>query len=97
MKIIKDVLFEHPDLSKKVRLLTIGTGLKYGPRDEVKGDDCDVPNWNGSGRNEFYQDDRFRNIWWVENNWAYNGMFMGDGPSRMLDSLATFRGDGALN
>jgi hypothetical protein len=96
MKIIKDILFEHPELSKKVRLLTIGTGLKYGPRDEVKGDDCDVPNWNGSGRNEFYLDDRFRDIWWVENNWTYNGMFMGEGPSSMLDSLATFGSMGHL-
>ena len=30
-------------------------------------------NWNGSGRRAIY--DRFPNLWWVENDWTYNGMF----------------------
>ncbi len=68
-------LKQHPEISKKIRLITIGTGRKYGPEDEVAGENCDVPNWNGGGRNEIYNDARFNKMWWLEINWTYNGMF----------------------
>jgi hypothetical protein len=96
MTTIKNVLVKRPDLSDHIRLLSIGTGLKYGPQDEVKGDECDVPNWNGKGRDELYNDPRFSKMWWLENNWTYNGMFMGDGPAKMLDSLSLFGNMGYL-
>lgn len=81
---------QHPEINKKIRLITIGTGLKYGPKDEVAGEDCDVPNWNGGGRNEIYNDPRFRDMWWLEINWTYNGMFSGEGPKEMFNHLSKF-------
>ncbi len=83
-------LRKHPEISGKVRLITIGTGLKYGPKDEVPGEDCTVPNWNGPGRNEIYEDDRFKDMWWLEINWAYNGMFSGEGPKEMFKKLSAY-------
>ena len=96
MLTIKNVLKHRPDLSEKIRLISIGTGLKYGPKDEVKGDDCNVPNWNGKGRNAIFNDSQFHGMWWLESNWTYNGMFMGDGPARILDSLSVYGDMGNL-
>ncbi len=90
MLTVKKILFAHPHLGKKLRILSIGTGRKYGPKDEVPGEDCDVPNWNGRGRNDIYFDSRFDKLWWLENNWTYNGMFMGDGPKMMFEKLAIY-------
>ncbi len=83
-------LKQHPEISDKIRLITIGTGRKYGPEDEVAGEDCDVPNWNGSGRNEIYNNPRFNKMWWLEINWTYNGMFSGEGPTEMFKQLSNF-------
>jgi hypothetical protein len=83
-------LKRHPEISQKIRLITIGTGLKYGPEDEVAGEDCRVPNWNGPGRNEIFDDPRFRDMWWLEINWTYNGMFSGEGPRQMFEKLSAF-------
>jgi hypothetical protein len=82
-------LEQHPEISKKIRLITIGTGRKYGPQDEVAGEDCNVPNWNGGGRNEIYNA-RFNDMWWLEINWTYNGMFSGEGPKEMFSRLSSF-------
>jgi hypothetical protein len=83
-------LKQHPTISERIRLITIGTGLKYGPEDEVAGEQCDVPNWNGPGRNEIYGDSRFKDMWWLEINWTYNGMFSGEGPKQMFTKLSTY-------
>ncbi len=83
-------LKQHPEISDKIRLITIGTGRKYGPEDEVAGENCDVPNWNGGGRNEIYNDPRFNKMWWLEINWTYNGMFSGEGPKEMFKQLSNF-------
>jgi len=90
MVTLKDALLKYPDIAKNIRVLTIGTGLKYGPKDEVPGDDCNVSNWNGKGRNEIYNDSRFDQMWWLESNWTYNGMFVGDGPKTMFEKLSRF-------
>ena len=73
MRTLKAALFQYPEIASGIRVLSIGTGLKYGPKDEVPGEDCDVPNWNGPGRNDIYEDPRFAGMWWVESNWTYNG------------------------
>ncbi|TDB59518.1 nucleoside hydrolase-like domain-containing protein [Arundinibacter roseus] len=83
-------LKQYPEISEKIRLITIGTGLKYGPKDEVAGEECNVPNWNGDGRNEIYNDPRFNKMWWLEINWTYNGMFSGEGPKEMFKQLSKF-------
>lgn len=95
MLTFKKALLKAPEIAGNIRVLTIGTGRKYGPRDEVPGKDCDVVNWNGPGRNEIYQDRRFDNMWWLENNWTYNGMFMGKGPTKMFGKLSKFGAMGA--
>ncbi|CAN5583063.1 hypothetical protein BH23BAC1_BH23BAC1_38450 [soil metagenome] len=83
-------LKQYPEISKKIRLITIGTGLKYGPEDEVAGEDCNVPNWNGPGRDKIYEDPSFKDMWWLEINWTYNGMFSGEGPKKMFEKLSQF-------
>jgi len=90
MKNFGKTLSQNPELAGNIRLITIGTGLKYGPQDEVAGDDCTVPNWNGPGRNQIYEDERFNDMWWLEINWTYNGMFSGDGPKEMFNKLSTY-------
>ncbi len=92
---LKKALFTHPEIASGIRVLSIGTGLKYGPKDEVPGDECDVPNWNGKGRNEIFNDTRFTQMWWLESNWTYNGMFMGEGPTEMFEKLQSYGAMGA--
>ncbi|MEL6673087.1 MAG: nucleoside hydrolase-like domain-containing protein [Bacteroidota bacterium] len=90
MTSLKEALFEAPEIAQNLRVLTIGTGRKYGPKDEVKGEDCEVVNWNGKGRNEIYEDARFDQMWWLESNWTYNGMFGGERPKELMDQLQAF-------
>jgi hypothetical protein len=73
MNIIKDALLKEPDITDKIRILTIGTNLR-APAD---GGDGAIPNWNGPGRNRIFGDPQFDNLWWIENDWGYNGMFDG--------------------
>ena len=87
---LRNALLKYPDMVPKLKVLTIGTNLKYGPKDEVAGKECDVVNWNGKGRNEIFNDPRFDNLWWLESNWTYNGMFEGEGPKEMFKKLAVY-------
>ena len=96
MTTFQEALFHAPEIAEKVRILTIGTGVKYGPADEQVGEECDVVNWNGKGRNEIYNDPRFDKLWWLESNWTYNGMFMGEGPRIMFEKLSTYGSMGAF-
>ena len=95
MKTFTKALQQHPEIANKVRVLTIGTGRKYGPKDEVAGENCNVSNWNGGGRKAIYEDPRFNQMWWLENNWTYNGMFMGEEPKAMLQNLSRYGAMGA--
>lgn len=90
MNSFKNALQQHPEIAERVRVVSIGTGLKYGPADEVPGEDCTVPNWNGPGRNDIYNDPRFKEMWWLEINWTYNGMFSGEGPREMFEKLSRY-------
>lgn len=92
---IYKALNQDPSIVSKIRLLSIATGVKYGPQDEVLGTDCKAVNWNGKGRNEIYNDPRFNQLWWLENNWIYNGMFQGPEPKAMLKKLTQFGAMGA--
>jgi hypothetical protein len=96
MTTFQKALFQSPEIKDKVRILTIATGVKYGPADEQVGEKCDVVNWNGRGRNEIYNDPRFKDLWWLESNWTYNGMFMGDGPKDMFKKLSNYGSMGAF-
>ena len=88
MDVVHANLDQRPDLADKLRLLTIATAT-MSPYDT---DECGKRNWNdGSGsREKIYNDPRFDHIWWVENDWGYNGMFEGDAPSKYLDTLSEY-------
>ncbi len=73
MNILKDALLKDPEIAEKLRVLSIGTNLR-APAD--KGDGA-IPNWNGPGRTRIFGDPAFDELWWVENDWGYNGMFSG--------------------
>lgn len=53
-------------------------------------------NWNGRGRNDIFNDTRFKKLWWVESNWTYNGMFEGDERRDMFKKLSTYGEMGSL-
>lgn len=89
-------LQKWPEASARVRLVTIGTGLMFEPDREhlpagwKRTEPCRQMNWNGAGRNEIYQDPRFHEMWWLEINWTYNGMFSGEQPKEMFEKLSHF-------
>ena len=72
MTLFRDALMMHPEIAGKVRVLTIGTNIMY----DREGDGKKI-NWNAPGRNEVFDDPRFRDMWWVEMDWTYAAMFDG--------------------
>ena len=96
MDVFKDALMQQPSLSKNIRLITIGTGLmleaniQHIPASWEKLPPCQQLNWNGKGRNVIYEDEQFNNMWWLEINWTYEGMFSGEEPKEMFEALSTY-------
>lgn len=96
MKGIRDFLQSDPDIIDNLRILSIGTGLMNEsnlaevPDSGKKLPPCKHMNWNSPGRNDIYQDRKFDNLWWVEMNWTYEGMFSGSQPEEMLEKLSKF-------
>ena len=39
---------------------------------------------------EIVEDPRFRDLWWVEIDWTYNGMFVGEEPAEMLQQVKAY-------
>jgi hypothetical protein len=92
-----EALRHNPDLSSNIRLITIGTHLmmeehrQYMPEDWEKTEEaCRQYNWNGHGRNEIFEDPQFTDMWWLEINWTYEGMFSGDEPREMFEKLSAY-------
>lgn len=96
MLILRDALFEYPELAKNIRVISIGTGLMleanipYMAKNRERKPPCIQTNWNGLGRNDIYQDPRFDDMWWLEINWTYEGMFLGEEPAEMLHKLSVY-------
>ncbi|MEM9675676.1 MAG: nucleoside hydrolase-like domain-containing protein [Bacteroidota bacterium] len=96
MDVFKDALLQQPDLAKNIRLITIGTGLMlednipHMPASWEKSPPCQQLNWNGKGRNIVYEDEQFNDMWWLEINWTYEGMFSGEEPKEMFEALSAY-------
>ena len=97
MKLFKSLLIKKPELSKNIRLITIGTGrmleehIPFMPESWPKTEKpCEQYNWNGFGRETIYREAKFLNMWWLEINWTYAGMFSGDEPKHMFEKLSKF-------
>jgi hypothetical protein len=94
-----NLLNRKPELADNIRVITIGTGLMYPPNERYapdhwpRGAPCALKNWNGPGRSQVWNNPRFNNMWWLELNWTYNGMFTGNEPRQMFEKLS---GYGAL-
>jgi len=97
MKNFGELLRSRPELEENIRLITIGTDLmieeyrQHIPESwPVTDKPCDQYNWNGFGRNDIFEDTRFKDMWWVEMNWTYEGMFVGDRnePKVMYNKLS---------
>ncbi len=88
MGTIQQALFEAPEIADKLRVLTIATNLMMDNPDSRENARvekyCETSNWNGKKRNEIFNDSRFHSLWWMENDWAYNGMFEGEEPREFL-------------
>lgn len=80
MKTLARALRENPDIASKLRVHSIATGRFYGWN-------CSATNYNAGGRNEIYNDSRFNQMWWIENNWTYNGMFDGNRPRQVFNQM----------
>jgi len=92
-----EVLRSNPELSKNIRIITIGTDLmmeeyrQHIPESwETTEKPCEQYNWNGHGRNQIFNDERFKDMWWLEINWTYEGMFTGDEPAEMFEKLSIY-------
>jgi hypothetical protein len=91
-----EAIRRHPELADNIRVISIGTGLmlerdlEYLPANWERSEPCVQLNWNGHGRNQVYNDPRFRDMWWLEINWTYNGMFTGDEPTEMFEKLSAY-------
>lgn len=83
MTTLRDALYQRPDLAAKFRVLTIASAQHYNGN-------CSLPNWNAGGRDDIFNDSRFNNMWWVESNWTYNGMFDGPRPVEMLNTMTGY-------
>lgn len=89
MNTLKDALFQAPEISDQLRIYTIATH-RMAENEDAKINSRDTlafgirRNWNHSGRDEIYKDPRFVNLWWLENDWSYNGMFEGQEPRDFL-------------
>ncbi len=94
MTSLQKVLFEAPEIANKLRVLTIATNLMADNPDSRQNTEvdryCEKNNWNGRGRDEIFDDPRFNSLWWIENDWAYNGMFEGQEPSDFLLEIKNF-------
>lgn len=97
MRMFNRALYEYPECAGNLRIITIGTGnmlekeIPHLPKSWAKTDlACQQYNWNGFGRNELFADSRFTNLWWLEINWTYNGMFSGEQPGEMFHKLAKY-------
>lgn len=85
---VRTALEARPELVDKLRIMTIGTEYK-SPYDC---EECGVRNWNDTDghRESLFKDERFKNIWWLENNWGYNGMFAGERPTEFMKTLTKY-------
>ena len=97
MRLLQRALDQTAWAVSRIRLVTIGTHLllerdrKHLPADwPVTEQPCRQPNWNGAGRNDVFNDPRFKDLWWIEMNWTYAGMFTGDEPATMFQQLRPF-------
>lgn len=102
MSLFGEALRSKPEVWENIRVITIGTDLmmedyrQYIPDNWEKADrPCEQYNWNGHGRNEIFNDPRFNNMWWLEINWTYEGMFGGNEPSEIFEQLLKYGALGA--
>ncbi|MDX1284499.1 MAG: DUF1593 domain-containing protein [Draconibacterium sp.] len=89
MVLVRDALRKAPDIVDKIRIYTIATHRMFqNPDAEQNSRDTTRfgirINWNGPGRNDICNNERFNNLWWLENDWGYNGMFEGQEPRDFL-------------
>lgn len=97
-----NTLRQYPELAKNIRLITIGTNLmmeeniQYIPEGWEK---TELPstqyNWNGHGREQIFSNPQFKDMWWLEINWTYEGMFSGNEPTEIFEKLINYGALGA--
>lgn len=95
MTTLSDALQKAPDIINNIRIYTIGTHRMAENMDaEINSNDTlrygIRKNWNHWGRDDIFNDSRFDNLWWLENDWAYNGMFEGEEPAQLLLEIKDF-------
>jgi len=96
MNLFSEILNRYSELADNIRVISIGTGLmypdheEYAPENWPRGAPCALKNWNGPGRSAVWDNPRFNDMWWLEINWTYNGMFSGDEPKEMFDKLSEY-------
>jgi hypothetical protein len=93
----KKMFLKKSNKYQNIRLITVGTGWmveaynKHMPEGwPVATKPCLQPNWNGEGRKEIYENSAYNNLWWLEINSTYEGMFTGSEPKEMYIKLSNY-------
>eukprot|EP00958_Prasinococcus_capsulatus_P014533 scaffold1534_cov391-Prasinococcus_capsulatus_cf.AAC.5 len=70
--VTKDALLQDPSIAPHIRLLSIATFKKA----KSDGGNCWEDNWNewGGCRNTIYS--QFPNVWFLESDWSYQGIYL---------------------
>jgi len=92
MNSMRDALNTAPEIAENIRIYTIATHRMAANEDaqQHSKDTTDFGirrNWNHPGRDEIHYDPQFKNLWWLENDWAYNAMFEGAEPKEFLNEI----------
>ncbi len=95
MNTVKAVLYKAPEIVNNIRIYTIATHRMAENEDALINSRDTTSyglrrNWNHQGRDEIYNDKRFDNLWWLENDWGYNGMFEGQAPRDFLTEIKEY-------
>lgn len=95
MNTLKDALFQAPEMAQNLRIYTIATHRMAENEDALLNSRDTTQfglrrNWNHPGRDEIYNDERFADLWWLENDWSYNGMFEGQAPRDFLGEVKEY-------
>ncbi|MGF1638616.1 MAG: nucleoside hydrolase-like domain-containing protein [Cyclobacteriaceae bacterium] len=76
---------KDPSIAENVRLISVGTNLA-SPKDAQ----CIDNGIYGKCRNELFNNTKFTNTWWIEIDWSYNGMLVGNEPKEILNKVSRY-------
>lgn len=96
MQVVRQALMIAPEISSSLRVLTIATYKRAAQH----GGDGILRNWNDTDDYRQYVWDNFKDLWWIESEWTYSGMFAGTvsmSAKDLLNAIANQSNGGVAN